>query len=99
MRDELIGKEAVRRSTTLTPMNGGFFIPASFGIAGVEASLLGVGHQPVGALVVILLVLIAPSLLPTRGAIRKLWKVGGDDARGAQPYWEEEVLLAQSSPL
>lgn len=82
LHEELIGKEAFGRlSRTFTRMNEGFFIPVFFGFAGVEANLLGASYQSIGALVIIMLASVAPSIVMTYAGARTLLKFTGDEAR------------------
>jgi len=82
LHEELIGREAFGRlSRTFTRMNEGFFIPVFFGFAGMEANLFGESYQSIGALMVIVLASVIPSLLMTYGGVRRVLKFSGDDAR------------------
>jgi Kef-type K+ transport system membrane component KefB len=82
LHEGLVGREAFGRLIrTFTRMNEGFFIPVFFGFAGMEANLFGASYLSIGALLVIILATVAPSLLLTYSGVRRLLKASGDDAR------------------
>ncbi len=82
LHEGLVGREAFGRLIrTFTRMNEGFFIPVFFGFAGMEANLIGASYLSIGALLVIILATVAPSLLLTYSGVRRLLKASGDDAR------------------